>query len=38
MDRFGKDCRLRSVTEEMLGFLQTIDVAKEVSCVRAPFP
>lgn len=30
MDRFGKDCRLRSVTEEMLGFLQNIDVAKEV--------
>lgn len=30
MGRFGKDCRLRSVTEEMLGFLQITDVAKDV--------
>lgn len=30
MGRFGKDCRLRSVTEEMLSFLQITDVAKDV--------
>lgn len=28
--RFGKDCILRNVTEEMLAFLQITDVAKEV--------
>lgn len=30
MGRFGKDCILRNVTEEMLAFLQIADVAKEV--------